>query len=276
MQPYLSPKTDNQDASAAETEGGLARLDYMVEGSFGLIQTLPLFQDLPPYVLLDVLRTAHITTLPKGVFLHGYGEPLSLFYIVLDGWVRLFKNSQDGKESTLQIIGAKQFLFNSGFTPNKAYAPMNAQTVERTRLLTMPLSGLRDALTRSSRLAENLLNLTAQRNQDILIHLENLTLRDAKERVGFFFLKIWMETNPNGLEFEIPFDKSLIASYLDLRAETFSRILKDFHKDGFAIEGRHVRLPDEKSLCRYCDPAAAAFCIHAEEQCLEIAPPRKR
>ena len=42
---------------------------------------------------------------------------------------------------------------------------------------------------------------------------------------------------------ELPYDKSLIASYLDMKPETFSRTLKKFKQKGFEIRKDAVILP---------------------------------
>jgi hypothetical protein len=69
----------------------------------------------------------------------------------------------------------------------------------------------------------------------------------------------------------LPFDKSLIASYLGMKPETLSRVLQSFRDEGFRIERHQITLPEPYALCRHCDPGTAQKCDLAEtDSCPKI------
>ncbi len=66
----------------------------------------------------------------------------------------------------------------------------------------------------------------------------------------------------------LPYDKSLIASYLDMKPETFSRSLKKFKTAGFQVNKDSVILPKVGALCGFCDSDLSRVCnIHGTEAC---------
>lgn len=268
MQPSLATQNEkpDQEELLAQFPSSL-RLERLIENYFDTIRALPLFKDIPMFVLYDILRQAHIVSYNKGAVPMTHGEEVAHFYIVLDGWVKIFKNNTEGKETILQIIGKNDFLMEAGVV-GAPICGASVQVVENTKLLALPLPQLRDHFMRSSAMAENLLAMFAGRTQAVLNHLEQLTLRNAQQRVGWFMLKLWLEASPGSMEITLPYDKALIASYLDIRAETLSRILRNFHKDGFVINGLHVKLPNAKALCKYCDSGLAHRCPDAQPHCL--------
>jgi hypothetical protein len=68
------------------------------------------------------------------------------------------------------------------------------------------------------------------------------------------------EGSQNAASIRLPYDKSLIASYLDMTPETFSRTLKKFRDKGFRIENDTVTQPHPKALCAFCDQALSNAC----------------
>jgi len=76
------------------------------------------------------------------------------------------------------------------------------------------------------------------------------------------------ESNENATCIQLPYDKSLIASYLDMTPETFSRTLKKFKDRGFRIENNTITQPDPNALCGYCDQSLANACKYRDgEDC---------
>lgn len=238
-------------------------LDSDVEHSFASLAGLPLFRGLSESQLRNLLKGARLTDIDKNTPFMSQGDALSRFIIVIDGWVKTTKESADGQESILQIVGKKEALFDMNCLTS-SIIPINARTITKCRILSLSLPVLRDLISRNHKLSQNFLSATTVRLQRLVSQYEQITLKNATQRVGWFLVNLHLETGLEGAPLKLPFDKALIASYLNIKPETFSRALQTFKKEGFVIEKDQVILPNIHALCKYCDPEMALRCGRAE------------
>jgi len=119
---------------------------------------------------------------------------------------------------------------------------------------------LRDTIRANRELAINMLATVANRSQSLISQFEQLTLKSVTERVGWFLLNLSHNGGENALRFTLPYDKGLIASYLGMKPETFSRALQQLKDNGIRVERNVVTLPDHFALCEFCDLEIAGKC----------------
>lgn len=250
-----------QDISSVTTTQ--QSLDSDIEHQIHNIRILPLFRGLSEANLRNVLKNARLLDLDKNSIFMTQGEAVARFYVIMDGWAKTTKTTADGQEAIIQIIGKKECLLDVGFI-NTSIAPLNGRAITKCRLLALALPVLRDHASRNRELAQNLLTATTQRLQKLVSQFEQMTLRTATQRVGWFLVNLHLETGLEGAPLKLPFDKALIASYLNIKPETFSRVLKEFKQKGFVINRDEVVLPSPTALCNFCDPEMALRCCRAE------------
>ena len=102
--------------------------------------------------------------------------------------------------------------------------------------------------------------------------LANLQMKDAYGRVGWFLLHqhIVHSVGRNDSIF-LPFDKSLMASYLNMTPETFSRTIKKFKDKGFVFNKDSVTVPHLMSLCEHCSENLKGMCAFRKKN-LNLCP----
>ena len=231
------------------------------------IQALPLFAGLDADTLQDILKYARIVSHNRGAMIFMQGEQASRFYIILEGWVKLFKGNADGQESVLQVMSAGDGLLETVIFNNTPF-PVNAQAVDNVKLLSIPASIIREKLQHNKELAINMLATVAGRSQAMISQFEQLTLKTVTQRVGWFLLKLFLENGERTKNLKLPYDKSLIAAYLGMKPETFSRTLQTLKEQGIDIGRNAVSLPDVFALCNYCDTELATKCTrHNTDEC---------
>ena len=69
-----------------------------------IVKNVPLFAGLCEPDLDDLMGIVRISDHPRGELLFSDGEKAAGFFIVLDGKVKVYKMSQEGKERILHII----------------------------------------------------------------------------------------------------------------------------------------------------------------------------
>ncbi|VAX05129.1 hypothetical protein MNBD_ALPHA03-534 [hydrothermal vent metagenome] len=231
------------------------------------IEEMPFFINLPENILSDLLQHAQVRTYKKGNLLFLEGEVSSRLHIVLSGWVKLFKGTSSGHETVLQMLSSGDMVAESAVFLNANY-PVSAQVVKESVILTFPAPIIREKIKLHNELALKVLDGISKHSHSLIQEFENIRLKPAAERVGWFLLKLLLDQGKVPDLIELPYDKSLIASYLDMKPETFSRTLKKFKENGFEINKNSVILPKISALCGFCDHDLAAVCSkHNTPEC---------
>lgn len=231
------------------------------------IEELPFFMNLPEDITSSLLQHAQVREYKKGKLLFLEGEVSSRLHIILSGWIKLFKGTSSGDETVLQMLTSGDMVAESAVFLNATY-PVSAQVAKKAVVLTLPAPIIRERIKQHNELALRVLDGISQHSQSLIQEFENIRLKPAAERVGWFLLKLLLEQGDVPDLIELPYDKSLIASYLDMKPETFSRTLKIFKGHGFKINKSSVILPDVNALCGFCDHDLAAICDrHGKPEC---------
>jgi CRP-like cAMP-binding protein len=236
-----------------------AEIPFSLVNHFDQISDLPLFSCLDRSLLMDVLKFARVMTHEKGSLIFINGEPATRFYIVLSGWVKLFNGNSDGQEAILQLIGSGHALSESAIFNSSVYQ-VCAQATEEVQLLSIPTSIIKDKIKSNGQLAANMITTVAGRSESLMRQFEQLALHSVNERVGRFILKLMLEDNSQSVNFKLPHDKSLIAGFLGMKPETFSRVLQSFKDQGIEVGRNSVTLPSLYALCSYCDEELGSTC----------------
>lgn len=239
--------------------------------SFGeydkLIASLQLFSGLSREDMDTLLRHGQIRDFSKGKLLFLEGEQANRFYIILKGWVKIYKGTAAGEETILQMLSSGDSIMESAVYLNTPF-PVSAQIVENATLLSIPTPVLREQIKSNNGLALNLLASMSSRSQGLIRQIEDARLKTVDERIGWFLLQLLLEQGRLSRGVKLPYDKSLIASYLDMKRETFSRSLKRLKAKGFTIENDTIVIPDLGALCGFCGPDTAHICLlHGTSNC---------
>lgn len=259
----LCNSNNNQTLEKAIDTKKLNSTDYILSNGLNeyikYIKTLPLFIGIDNDVLFNLLKHARIAKHSKGNLIFMQGEQASRFYIVLNGWVKLFKGNIEGQESILQVIHKGEALIESVLITGSIY-PVSAQAVESCVLLSIPTAIIKEQMQNNQYLAINMLATLAGRSQDLISQFEQLTLKTVTQRVGWFLLKLYLDNGEKSLSLKLPYDKSLIAGYLGMKPETFSRTLQTLREQGISSEQNLINLRNALKLCEYCDVELTARC----------------
>jgi len=215
-----------------------------------------LFSGLPPEVLEGIVSESHRVQCKKGQELFAIGDHADAFFYVIEGWIKLYRLNREGEEAVIHVIApGETFAEAAVFSPHRKY-PVNAQAVEDSSLLAIPRSSFIERITTNPDLALHILAAISARQRYLIQQIEQLTVKDAPQRIGTFLLHLCAsnEAPPGGqIVVDLPYDKMLISRRLNIQPETFSRALKKLEACGVKADGHKVIIGDLNKLSGFCE-----------------------
>jgi len=215
-----------------------------------LLRTVPGFAGMPTEALRCIAGGCHTRTASRDQILCERGQIIDGFFVVLSGRIKLSVLSVDGAERVIDVVlPGHTFAEAAAFLGSPC--PLQAQALTDSRLLFVGLTRLRTAIARWPGVALPMLTILAARTQRLLADLEACCLHSAAQRVTGFLLREARCTaaEPDRGMVRLPAAKTVVASSLNLSAETFSRELHGLARRGLlSIERREIRIPSLQRL----------------------------
>lgn len=203
---------------------------------------------------------ARVLSVEKGQVLFVNQDKADKIYIVLSGWVKLFRETLDGTQAVIDII-PKNHMFGETSIFEDCIYPYSAEATETSELISLPISLLKDGIETDPKLALAMLSSMAKYRKQQDREIEHRTIQNASQRIGCFLLRLIDQDQQGPVSIHLPYDKTLVASRLGMQPETFSRALKKL-KDatGIDVKGATVHMDDVQQLVRYsCAACSAEF-----------------
>lgn len=233
-------------------------LDMIINKSllFSLVRN-PLFSGLPPGILEGIISESRRIQGKRGQELFSIGDSADAFFYVVEGWIKLYRLNREGEEAVIHVIApGETFAEAAVFGTHRKY-PVNAQYIEDSILLAIPRSSFIERISADPELALHILGAVSARQRYLIQQIEQLTVKDAPQRIGTFLLRLCrpdQTTEANGeIVVDLPYDKMLISRRLNIQPETFSRVLKKLESYGVKADGHKVIIGDLNKLAHFCE-----------------------
>lgn len=206
-----------------------------------------LFKELPAHHLEAVLAIAVEKPLEKGALVFAEGDPGEGFYIVVEGQIKIYKLSLEGKEHIFHIFGPGEPFGEVPVFSGDVF-PATAEAVKKSRVLFFPRKRFIDLISADPTLALNMLAVLSKRLRHFTTQVENLSLKEVPGRLAGYLILL-SEEQQNQSEVGLHISKGHLASFLGTIPETLSRILKKMsEKDLIRVNGKKIRLLDYEGL----------------------------
>ena len=207
-----------------------------------------LFRGLDEDARQVLLSDARVQRVPSNTVLFLQGEPAARFYVIFEGWVKLFRESEDGDESVIAVFTRGDSFAEAAIFDQKVY-PVSAATVAESRLLMIPSASFIRHLEEKSSYAINMMGTMSRHLRLLVQQVELLSVRSSTERVAEFLGRL-CPPDATSITVKLPLDKALIAGRLGMQPETFSRALAKLRDHGVKTTRGEVMIPDVPELRR--------------------------
>ena len=184
----------------------------------------------------------------KGHLLFQQGDEADHFYVVLSGWVKLFRMMPNGEEAIVHIFAAGETFAEASMFAGHKY-PVTAEIVADARLLSINSNHFEKQIAETPKIALRMLAATAERLKQLVTEVEQIKGRDSIARVAYFLLEMCPKDR-NSAIITLPYEKSLIASRLNIKPESLSRVLKKLQDYGITSDKSQIKISDIEQLRR--------------------------
>lgn len=211
------------------------------------LSQVDLFKGLTVAQLDAIARIVSDKEYAKGQLIFSEGDDGVGFYLVIQGRIKVYKVSPDGKEQIMHIFGPGQPFAEVPVFEGSRY-PANAEAMDGSRLFFFPKAGFVSLIQENPSLAMNMLASLSQRLKQFSHLIEALSLKEVPGRLASYLLYL-SDKNGSIDEFELDIAKSQLASLLGTIPETLSRIFaKMGSNDLVRINGPRITILDRPGL----------------------------
>jgi len=194
--------------------------------------------------LLGIARTRQID---DGEILFAAGDRATGFYVLLQGKIKLYKVSADGKEYILRVVHSRQTFAEAAAFSGLTY-PVFAECMSPCQIVYFDANDFRTLIQRSPQLALNMIATMASLLQSLNQKIEDLSLREVTARLCRHLLARARDEHgevTDGVRVQLETTKSALAARLGTISETLSRTFKKLQQHGVvAVDRDQVTLLD--------------------------------
>ena len=214
----------------------------------------PLFRELDADSLRALAARAVERHFRKGELMFVAGEEARGLYCIVEGAVRAFRESADGREQVIHVeragaTVAEVPVFDDGVFPSSVAAEADST------LLFIDKRDVRNLCREHPQIALAALKVLAGRLRRCAELVETLSLREVGQRLARLLLseaRARGERTQSGFDLTLTLTNQQIAARVGSVREVVSRALARLQQDGLvALEGRRLSIPDEAALASY-------------------------
>jgi len=215
------------------------------------IRQLKLFAGMSAESFALATRGALLQHYPAGTNLIYDGDNMDFLYILLEGSVELQGRWHD-KESTLAVLRPISTFILAAVVLD-APALMAARTMERAELIMLPAGAFREAMRSDAPFAVAVAQELSGCYRGLVRTIKNHKLRSGTERLANYLLTQQVRQG-GGDAIDLPHEKRILASLLDLTPESLSRAFTALAKYDVAVAGARVTIGNAAGLRRFARP----------------------
>jgi CRP/FNR family transcriptional regulator, dissimilatory nitrate respiration regulator len=229
----------------------------MTPQDWALVCRAPFFHAMGEELTRAMVRNRGPRRYERGELIFQQGEPADAFFMVLDGWVKLYRELPDGEHVVVAMFAKGETFAEAAMFLGGRY-PASAEAVTPARLLHVDGQALRSVILQQPQIAFDMLAAASLHLKRLVEQIEQLKVQSAPERIADFLLA-QVTVRRGKAEVALPYEKALIANRLGMTPESFSRALAKLREVGVAVEREHVVIDDVARLAAFIERS----CDHA-------------
>ena len=213
------------------------------------IEAAAMFSALPAEALDGLLARSELQSHPRRATLFEQDEPASAFYLVLDGWVKLFRMTVSGDEAVVGVFARGECIAEVPCLTGGRY-PVSAEIVADARLLAVPARGIAELTRASPEIGLAMLASTSLHLRKLVDQIEELKARTGPQRLANFLVEL-APVAQGPCTIALPYEKLLIAGRLGMKPESLSRAFQRLQSVGVRSSHNTIAVGDVARLAEF-------------------------
>ncbi len=219
-----------------------------------ILMRAPLFQAMGPEITRSIVQGRPARRFVRGEPIFQQGDPADSFFVVIEGWVKLYRERKSGDQVVVSIFAAGESFAETAMFLGGHY-PASAEAVSPARIIKIDGGALRRAIVEKPQLAFDMLAAASRHLRHLVQQIEQLKVQSAPKRIAEYFLDQVASTTGSAT-IALPYEKALIAARLGMQPESFSRALSRLFELGVTVERDNIRIRDIGQLATFCERSA--------------------
>jgi CRP/FNR family transcriptional regulator, dissimilatory nitrate respiration regulator len=210
-----------------------------------------LLANVPDDAVETILSHASLIAFKRGELIFAQDDPADAIFIVIDGWVKLYRIAASGSEAVVGVF-TRGHSFGEAVALRGATYPVFADTVTDGTLIRIEAKEILALLKKNPEVAISMLTATFAHLHGLVAQIEQLKGQTGPQRLAEFLLDL---TNaPIGpCTVELPYDKVLIAGRLGMKPESLSRAFSKLREQGVTVRQNRAEINDIGRLRVYAE-----------------------
>ncbi len=216
-----------------------------------VVLSAQIFCDVPKEHVLPLIAKGSVKEAKRGASIHLQGERAHSLFVVLDGWVKLYRMSSCGNEAVVGVLTRGDSFGESAAIRGEVYAT-GAEAVSEARMLQIDASALWRAIEADPVLCRALLEASLNGNRALVQQLGQLKSHTGAQRIADFLLGLCKD-EIGACTVVLPYDKVLIAGWLGMKPESLSRAFRRLEPYGVKIVKDRAMIQSIERLMDFTD-----------------------
>lgn len=208
-----------------------------------------LFASLPDDLAQSILSRSTVRSCRRSATIFLQGDAAENIFVVLDGWVKLFRITPTGAEAVVGVF-TRGRSFGEAVAFDGAAYPVTAEAVTDTRLLVVSAKMLTSMMRERPEIALAVVSSTFRHLHGLVAQVEQLKAHTGAQRVAEFLLDL-CECDSGSCTITLPYDKTLIAGRLGMQPPSLSRAFGRLESQGVKISHNQAVIADVEKLREY-------------------------
>lgn len=209
------------------------------------VKNIHLFDNLSENQLAGIWEHAHLHKLKKDQSLFSQGENVTSFYLVFSGLVKLFRISADGQEKVIEVVNGGETFGEALMFLEQAHFPVSSSALNEAEVIAFDAKWFLRMLHENPETCLVLLGKMSQRIRGLIHEIDHLSVQTGRNRLAAYILE--QAGDSDKLHLKMP--KSVLASRLSIKPETFSRIIKQLrNSETIQVSGSDITILDRDQM----------------------------
>lgn len=218
----------------------------LTAGDLQIVARIAVFRGLKSETVERIIAPAKAVMLRPHEWIARQGDPATEFFIVIEGWVKLYRSTVSGDEAVIDTITkGESFAEAVAFTGNRYLA--TAEAVSEARVVSISADHIVRCIRQNPDIALAMIASISQHMHHLVQQVEQLKVQSGLQRVAEFLASL-SSVEQGHCALALPYDKVLIAGRLGLTPESLSRAFARLRTIGVVVDASHVVVRDVAKL----------------------------